>query len=197
MPPRRARQSLKPQAPNDETSVYRELLAEDAQSRAPDRESRPLKKRRTRPPTPEDRRGVESHEEDGQRAKDEDGHEPLRQVIYNDSTSSGGDDESDAEFEDVDLGLHSDSSSIGKVEPDSGTQDLVIQLDIPRPSTSKGHKQRRLPSSKVEKEKRVQIHKLHICCSLVHLYVRNSWCNDTGLHVSGCRHLMRLRRSGD
>ena len=55
-----------------------------------------------------------------------------------------------------------------------------IQLDLNKESNlqTKRSASQRLPSTLVEKRRRLDIHKIHVCTLLSHVYVRNAWCND-------------------
>ena len=88
---------------------------------------------------------------------------------------------SDEDFEDVDLGSNikqPDSSDHEIEEPG----DLKLVLGGNNQETSKSMQVRRKPITTVEKKLRFQIHKLHLCSLLAHVYLRNHWCNDVKVH---------------
>lgn len=107
---------------------------------------------------------------------------PFQQVTYDDSVSS---DESDFEFEDVDIDAERDSNQASA--PPVAVNDLTLELDAPKVTPSKARNKRRLPSSRIEKGKRLDVHKLHLCCLLTHVYIRNAWCNDIAVQVRLCK----------
>ncbi|KAL5938841.1 hypothetical protein ACKVV1_009521 [Pyricularia oryzae] len=100
--------------------------------------------------------------------------EPTIQTTYLDSDEEDQSD-SDNGLGDVDFGaLPGDDDTV------TGN-DGVLQLEIStQPSTSASRKGvvKRKPISKAEREKRIEIHKMHICCLLVHAALRNRWCDD-------------------
>jgi len=106
------------------------------------------------------------------------------QIVYDDYRTE----DSDIEFEDVGL------DRVQSEEEDRGAEltaaDRATDLNIAVPSknptelTKKRDASQRLPSSLVEKQKRIDIHKVHICCMLSHVYTRNAWCNDKTVRVS-------------
>ena len=90
-------------------------------------------------------------------------------------------DDSDEEFEDVDLGSNvkqRDSSDPEMEEPG----DLKLVLGGDNQETSKSTQVRRKPITSMEKKLRLVIHKLHLCSLLAHVYLRNHWCNDEKVH---------------
>lgn len=110
-----------------------------------------------------------------------------QQVIYDDSPTSG-DEESDLEFEDVALDPNAASEEQQLSTPtaaDRATSDLniAVKLEADKVIGSKRRAANRLPSSTVEKQKRIAVHKVHLCCLLAHVYVRNAWCNDGEVQV--------------
>lgn len=99
--------------------------------------------------------------------------EPTIQTTYLDSEEDQSD--SDNGLGDVDFG-----ALPGDDDPVTGNNG-VLQLEIStQPSTSASRKGvvKRKPISKAEREKRIEIHKMHICCLLVHAALRNRWCDD-------------------
>jgi len=106
------------------------------------------------------------------------------QIVYDDYRTE----DSDIEFEDVGL------DNIPSEDDDHGAEltaaDRATDLNIAVPSktstetTKRRNASQRLPSSLVEKQKRIDIHKIHICCMLSHVYTRNAWCNNEIVQVS-------------
>ncbi|KAH6681217.1 DNA repair protein rhp41 [Plectosphaerella plurivora] len=104
----------------------------------------------------------------------EDVHIPAPSVQ---TTILGSDDEDtedeDIEFEDVDL-------APARPTMDNALASATIELNLTAHKTSVAGKQpeRRKPLSRVEKEKRVNVHKAHLLCLLIQCARRNRWCND-------------------
>jgi len=95
--------------------------------------------------------------------------------------------DSDIEFEDV--GLDAAQSEQEAHEPELTAADRATDLNIavvingPDKKTGKRGSSQRLPPTTIEKQKRIDVHKLHVCCLLAHVYVRNAWCNDERIQV--------------
>ena len=106
------------------------------------------------------------------------------QVVYDDYRTE----DSDIGFEDV--GLDNAPSEDDDHGAELTAADRATDLNIAVPSksstppTKKRNTSQRLPSSTVEKQKRIDIHKIHICCMLSHVYTRNAWCNNETIRVS-------------
>ena len=124
----------------------------------------------------------ESSLDDSQEEAEQEHGEPgASQTIYDDSDTSV---DSDIDWENV-LGSQLDPGA-GKADSDlplSDSKELQIELEKPNSRISKRSASQRLPSSNVEKRKRVDVHKLHVLALLGHLYIRNAWCNDIRIHV--------------
>lgn len=175
------------QAPNDgPKDVYRELLNEvDTSPSQADLEARPLKRRKVArsvrtesPPIP-----LKTEPASDVSARNSPSPEPEQrqeQAIYDDSAGTSS--ESDIDFEDVDL-VKDEVLSDGAADADA-KRDLSITLDPQKQTPSKTRAQNRLPSSRLEKQKRVNVHKVHLQCLLAHVYIRNTWCNDPGVQES-------------
>lgn len=94
-----------------------------------------------------------------------------QQTIYDDFPDS---DESEADFEDVDLEAEAGPSD-GEAE-----EKQPLQLDL---SGSPGRldgptARRRKPATTAEKRLRLDVHKWHLLCLVLHGYHRNRWCDD-------------------
>ena len=94
-----------------------------------------------------------------------------------DSTSS------DMDWEEVDL-QHQDVEKKHSDSDDGEAEGLDLVLEpggekaIRTPRITK-----RKPVTSVEKKLRLEIHKMNLCCLLVHVSLRNHWCNDRALHT--------------
>jgi xeroderma pigmentosum group C-complementing protein len=100
---------------------------------------------------------------------------PTIQTVYRDSDEEEEEEEDDGEvFEDVDFSTH--ASATDAVQ--DTLQDLELDLSArTKPSAAKTI-DRRKPINKVERDRRIEIHKTHLLCLLAHVALRNKWCND-------------------
>lgn len=157
--------------------------AEDSSS------ERPLKRRRPG----EGRRGQTEARKDGTARA-------VKQKVNDGAAGSTTDDE-DVQFEDVAL----PAPTVQTMERDSDEEeddeidfeDVAIETTVPSASgTRDGSKSlnldlsahmaslisrrpdRRKALSREEKERRVEVHKMHLVCLLAHVELRNRWCND-------------------
>ena len=110
-------------------------------------------------------------------------HVPIaktpQQTAYNESEDSA---DSDLAWEEVDL------RDSGKVEPPAGDGNdgdggLDLVLDAGDSNTQKRVGQRRKPASAADRAMRLEIHKMHLLALLVHVHLRNDWCNDEKAQV--------------
>ncbi|KIW14716.1 hypothetical protein PV08_07500 [Exophiala spinifera] len=98
--------------------------------------------------------------------------ENLQQTVYDEFEGS---EESDVEFEDVDLDAPPEEPDVGAHSRQSRFElDLSkTNLDAPRRTTP-----RRKPVSPAERKLRLEVHKAHLLCLLGHLSCRNRWCES-------------------
>lgn len=103
---------------------------------------------------------------------------PSQQVIYNDSEDSA---QSDLNWEEVDLkeGLDEDSSQ----HSDDQTGELNLVLNEGRSGSQVQGKSRKVPVTAAERRIRLEVHKMHLLCLLMHIHLRNHWCNGEEVHV--------------
>ena len=116
--------------------------------------------------------------------------EPLPTPQHIEQSESEDSEDSDEDFEDVDLGSNVkqlDSSDHEMEEPG----DLKLVLGGDKQETSRSMQVRRKPITSMEKKLRLEIHKLHLCSLLAHVYLRNHWCNDEKVHSALKRILMK------
>ncbi|KAJ6135133.1 hypothetical protein N7512_000293 [Penicillium capsulatum] len=166
-------QSTRP-TPQEEQipDVYQEML-EEAEARDPSQFSdRPVKRRRANDTKaiPVNSPEVEPKVEAKLTEKDE---PPRVQTVYNSATE----DESDVEWEDVDLQPPIEKQSHGIDFFEGRDETLQINLDQ-GPEPSKKPTRRRKPVTTAEKKVRLDVHKVHLLCLLAHVHLRNRWCND-------------------
>ncbi|KAK5078808.1 hypothetical protein LTR64_002775 [Lithohypha guttulata] len=93
---------------------------------------------------------------------------PIQSVFDDDYRDS----DSDADFEDVEI--------LENVETDTENEEpKALQIDLSSSvATPKRLVQRRKPVTKAEREFRLNVHKWHLLCLLLHLATRNKWCED-------------------
>ncbi|KAK3365450.1 hypothetical protein B0H63DRAFT_536923, partial [Podospora didyma] len=184
--------------------VYRELLVEaraearsaQAQDNSGGLEQRPLKRKRPGekgvPSRQKEALVLSKPEEAGQNADDSDDDDddvefedviipaPTVQTMVRESD----DDDDDVVFEDVDVdpgGLLSASAAAGEGQSKDMVLDLNLSAQRNAMTESRRAADRRKPVTREEKERRVQIHKMHLLCLLSHVERRNRWCNDTAV----------------
>jgi xeroderma pigmentosum group C-complementing protein len=173
----------------DGANIYGELLAEAGvtpRTRTQDNLERPLKRRRPassheeqKPQALEDadsRFEAWLNASDEEDATFEDVHipAPTMQTMERDSEEDYDDDDDDVEFEDVDFGALDTKTS----EP-AGSKDLELNLTAQQSvASAKKLAERRKPITKEDRERRIEIHKVHLLSLLAHVARRNHWCND-------------------
>ena len=183
-PRRTARTRREMQAKDQIPEVYQEML-EEAEARDPAQfdSDRPVKRRRL-----EGSNGIPTRAipiDTSQPAKTESSRAPepksaqIQQVVYDSTTS----DESDIEWEDVDVEQHTPNLYVNKTAPEGRDDTLQITLER-QPEFQKKAIIRRKPVTAAEKKLRLDAHKAHLLCLLAHVQLRNRWCNDDNLQVS-------------
>lgn len=156
--------------------VYQEMLAEaEARDTQAQVEDRPTKKRKMQEqPVATPVAPVSDQASQTQLAE----HQPDRQVqtVYDSSTS----DESDMEWEEVDLQQPPAPADIAPLAEDSGPMEITLDRheDQKRKVVPK-----RKPITAAERKLRLDIHKVHVLCLMRHAQMRNLWCNDEEVQV--------------
>jgi xeroderma pigmentosum group C-complementing protein len=97
-----------------------------------------------------------------------------QQTIYNDFDDS---DDSDMDWEDVKIGSETKRDEIGENET------LTFIIGGHEETKSKQVTQRRKAMTGAERKVRLDVHKMHLLCLLVHVQLRNHWCNDPQVQV--------------
>lgn len=127
----------------------------------------------------EDNVGDKVEDEDEDRDEDEDIEfedvqipKPTVQTTYLSSEDES--EEEDLQFEDVDI----DAIASKQKETDEGTDTLQLNLTATQQALTPSKRNRKQPLTKAEKERRVEIHRMHLLCLLAHVEKRNHWCND-------------------
>jgi xeroderma pigmentosum group C-complementing protein len=100
------------------------------------------------------------------------------QTVYD----SGSSDESDVEWEDVDIPQPILGPSSASLAVQGNDEPLEITLGQ-EPQPRKNAIQKRKPITAAEKKIRLDTHKSHLLCLLGHVSLRNRWCNDNEIHV--------------
>ncbi|RJE18382.1 DNA repair protein [Aspergillus sclerotialis] len=159
---------------NEIPGVYREMLAEAEARSVPSIESERSTKRRRVGERSAYIRETESPEIQVVEDKNEGGH---LQTVYDYDAPS--DDDSDIEWEDIDLQqVPSDTTQT----PVSNPSEESLQITFgPGTKETKKVVRRHKPLSAAEKKLRLDIHKAHVLCLLRHVDLRNRWCNDSEL----------------
>ncbi|MCJ1319864.1 hypothetical protein MMC15_005200 [Xylographa vitiligo] len=93
-----------------------------------------------------------------------------QQVAYDDSGDSAG---SDMDWEEVDL-----RDNVKNEDTASEPGELNLVLGGNKDSSTRSTIQRRKPVTAEERKLRLEIHKMHTLSLLVHVQLRNHWCND-------------------
>lgn len=84
------------------------------------------------------------------------------------------DEDDDIDFEDVAI----EPSAPSAVVTSGGSQELKLDLSAHMAAMVPRRPDRRKAMSREEKERRIQVHKIHLVCLLAHVELRNRWCND-------------------
>ncbi|KAK4242813.1 hypothetical protein C8A03DRAFT_39971 [Achaetomium macrosporum] len=180
----------------DLPDVYREMLVEarsEFASRDATAAERPLKRKRPgegRPARAEEpKKSVAKTRTPGNRrpgnilshdASDDDNLDfedvllptPTVQTIVRESEDE--DDDEEIDFEDVAIEPALPSAA-GTGEESKG---LNLDLSAHMAAMTPRRTDRRKAISREEKERRVEVHKIHLVCLLAHVELRNRWCND-------------------
>lgn len=96
-------------------------------------------------------------------------------------TSSESSEESDVDWEN----LLDEPHKQGKEPENHERQHEGISLNLgeERAAKSKTSSRKRLPSSIADRQKRQNMHKIHVCCLLAHTYIRSAWCDIPEVQV--------------
>ncbi|KAI9790218.1 MAG: hypothetical protein M1835_001123 [Candelina submexicana] len=110
---------------------------------------------------------------------DENAHEGLdhvaqQQTVYDESGDS---EESDMEWEEVDIRGQDKTYSIPEHKDEEKSLNIVLQGN--ESLDKKPVRLKRKPITAEEKASRLEIHKAHLLCLIAHAEVRNQMCNDT------------------
>lgn len=173
----RGRQPKNEGTSNDQVpNIYQEMLDEaEARDPAQFHADRPIKRRRVG--------DIKAIPLDSPLLKDADvmtsrGGVKQVQTVYESASS----DESDVEWEDVDLPQPTPGPSSAALAVQGDDEPLEITLGQ-EPQSRKKAIQRRKPVTAAEKNVRLDVHKTHLLCLLSHVSIRNRWCSDDEVQV--------------
>ncbi|KAI1499525.1 hypothetical protein F5X99DRAFT_389740 [Biscogniauxia marginata] len=185
-------------------NIYREMLVEADVRPTTTSPERPIKRKRPgerndgqlqdtkTPPVKIALRREEKVDEDEDENENEDDDEenidfedvslPIAtiQTVYRDSDEEEEQDEDELVFEDVDLPLPDLNSGPEGDVP----KDLELNLSARTQDSARKTIDRRKPINKAEKDRRLEIHKIHLLCLMSHAARRNRWCNDSAVQDS-------------
>ncbi|KAJ4293950.1 hypothetical protein N0V88_005464 [Collariella sp. IMI 366227] len=90
------------------------------------------------------------------------------------------DDNDEIDFEDVTIEPAASSSAAAPGQVPS--KPLNLDLSTHMAALVQRRADRRKAISREEKERRVEVHKIHLVCLLAHVEIRNRWCSDPRVH---------------
>lgn len=116
-------------------------------------------------------------DDDDQDVEFEDVPAPVIQTITREEDEDD-DDDDDIEFEDVEIATSGPSSA---VPAGANVKELSLNLTVQKEAMTsrRAVERRRKAIGREEKERRANIHKVHVLCLLSHVERRNWWCNNT------------------
>lgn len=171
--------------------IYQDMLAEAGASGEAEPASDPPAKRRKPGEKPGnqitiEKRHASASEASGNEDDDDDDIEfedvlipaPNLQTTTRESDDEDETDEEDIEFEDVDLGPVPTPSSTTTSSTAPAPAAIELNLTAHKSSGAAQQAERRKPLSKAERDRRMEVHKAHVLCLLIHCARRNRWCND-------------------
>lgn len=196
----RAKASGKTPTKNEIPEVYKDMLADAVSSPAQRSEDgRAVKRRRVGgriviQPN-DDHPAYQSNRSDNDQNDNDlnelfvDVQPAKQQIVWSDSEDSA---DSDSNWEEVNLSERINPEGASETgEAGSGDLNLVFHNEDRERMASARAKAKRKPISAEERRLRLEIHKMHLCSLLAHVYLRNHWCNDDRVHV--CLHRFRLQ----
>ncbi|KAI9659618.1 MAG: hypothetical protein M1831_003699 [Alyxoria varia] len=106
-------------------------------------------------------------------------HDLQPQTVFDDSDSSS---DSDIDWENL-LSKETENDDPHSNDDDPSQNQISVDLGAPRGKLGSSKQPNRLPSTAVELRKRLNVHKMHLCCLLAHVYIRNAWSYDPAVQV--------------
>ena len=169
--------------------VYRDMLF-DATSSSPTRtneEGRAIKRRRVKgrivTQSKEESASYHSGQSGGEAHNSEldgpfENSEPnLQQIFQTESEDSG---DSNVDWEEIELQNDAGAPDHEHHEPEDIS--IVLGGEKSEQTSPHGGMARRRPITAEEKMLRLEIHKMHLCSLMAHVFLRNHWCNDGNIH---------------
>ena len=117
-----------------------------------------------------------------------------RQTAFDESgESSDSDSDSDVAWEEVDVADDNyPEKSTGDNSEDGNELNLVLNGELSSMIKRQNRKHRFL--TKIDRELRLNVHKMHILCLTYHVSLRNQWCNDDTVQVNWGKIESKLNR---
>lgn len=168
--------------------VYKEMLVDTISSATQvNDEGKIVKRRRVAGQIVMQGQDITDSLDDGPSISNDTGHMNIRrnlkpttqQTAYNDSEDSA---ESDLDWEEINLKESLDEDFSSK-NLDNQTDELNLVLDEDGSRSRRQERIRRAPVTAAERQLRFETHKIHLLSLLVHVHLRNHWCNDEEVHV--------------
>ena len=101
----------------------------------------------------------------------------LQQIFKTESEDSG---DSDVDWEEIELQNAAAASDHEHHEPED--LNIVLGGEKSEQASAHGRTAKRKPITAEEKMLRLEIHKMHLCSLMAHVFLRNHWCNDGNVH---------------
>ena len=174
---------------NGVPDIYREMLADanSPTSTVTSEEGRAIKRRRVggrivthreeKPTSHLSNQGDEvAYDSESDKAI-EDVKPKLQQILQTESEDSA---DSDIDWQDVQVDEDVDVPKRESDEP--GGLDLILASEEHGLQSPNSSNIKRKPITAEERKLRLDIHKMHLCSLMAHLFLRNHWCNDDKVH---------------
>ena len=101
----------------------------------------------------------------------------LQQIFQTESEDSA---DSNVDWEEIELQHPAVASDHEHHEPEA--LNIVLGGEKSEHTSAHGGMAKRRPITAEEKMLRLEIHKMHLCSLMVHVFLRNHWCNDGDVH---------------
>ena len=101
----------------------------------------------------------------------------LQQILQTESDDS---EDSNIDWEQIELQNDGGAPSHEPHEPED--LNIVLGGGNSEQTSPRGGAAKRRPITAEEKMLRLDIHKMHMCSSIAHVFLRNHWCNDGNVH---------------
>ncbi|KAI3321263.1 Rad4-domain-containing protein [Xylariaceae sp. AK1471] len=202
--PRQTRSTRSSARQSDVPEIYRDMLVEADVRPTTTSEERPAKRKRpgqrrdqlahhvkSSPNKPNREHFVHMGEHEDEDEDEDEGVDDVQfedvvlpaatiQTVYRSDDEEEEEEEEEEAFEDIDFSAHASVLDAAQDAP----KDLELDLSTRMKPTPTRTVDRRKPINKAEKDRRVEIHKIHLLCLLAHAAQRNRWCNDPQIQDS-------------